>query len=197
MSNKREGGPTKSESFRASMEQLEAAMKAVFGCTFDEFMSSTYQSGFIHGYLKGCADQRAEANRKKNLRRPGKNAARGFPTSLGRPLSQEELLERVDPRSRESEWAALQRSRQAVPKRRRSSEIDPSSLEFLAEIAVDDDLGDTVIARIKTCQKMVRESEDYEFLHSRGWPLVTKTPTQLKAAYYNMKTRQRRASKGD
>jgi hypothetical protein len=179
------------------MEQLEAAMKAIFGCTFDEFRSSTYQSGFNCGYLKGCADQRAAANRKKNLRRSGKNAARGFPTSLGRPLSQEELLERVDPRFRESERAALERSRQAVPKRRRSSEIDSSSLEFLAEIAVDDDLGDSAMARITIYQKILRASEHYEYLRARGWPLATKTPTQLKAAYYNMKTRQRRASKGD
>jgi hypothetical protein len=53
------------EYVRLLVEQHDAAMKARFGCTFDEFSLQLYN----RAYLKGRADERAAVNRKKNPKR--------------------------------------------------------------------------------------------------------------------------------
>src|SRR5262249_47076405 len=164
-----------------------------------EFLSGTYQVGYIAGYSQCCADERAAANRKKNLGRSGKVAARreGHWLAPILPLPRqrlEELVKLVNHPFRKAGEAG----RNVEPVRNRGPPAALSSLELglLARFCVACQFGYTVIARIEAYQKIVRRSEYYEFLLSQGWPLVTLAPAQLKAAYYNLKTRQKRASKG-
>src|SRR5262249_51311313 len=166
MSDEREGSSGKPESDSALLEKLNAAMKAVFDCTFHEFLSGTYQVGYIAGYSQCCADERAAANRKKNLGRSGKVAARreGHWLAPILPLPRqrlEQLVKLVNHPFRKAAEAG--RNVEPVRNRGRPAALISLELELLAQIAVDDHFGYTVIARIEAYQKIVRRSEYYEF----------------------------------
>jgi hypothetical protein len=113
MSDERERGPGKPERYRLLMEQLDASMKALFGCTFDEYSSRFFK----YAYDKGCADERAKANRKKNLRRSEKDAAprrRGRPAAVNQ-LDLELLSKIIDGRLQgETAMAAIERYQKRV-----------------------------------------------------------------------------------
>jgi hypothetical protein len=116
MSDERERGPGKPERYRLLAEQLDASMKAIYGCTIDEFSSRLYKLAYDKGRLEGRAGERAEANRKKNLRRSEKDAA---PRRRGRPAAVNhldlELLSRiVDGRRGETVIAAIERYQELV-----------------------------------------------------------------------------------
>jgi hypothetical protein len=97
-------------------------------------------------------------------------------------LSRDELLNLVDPRFRKFALAAIQRKRPPSPKQRRPDDVHPIDFKMLRKIASDKSLGETVVGRFKRFQEITRKSEDWEFLRSHGWPLVNKTPAQLKTA---------------
>lgn len=160
MSDERERGPGKPERYRLLAEQLDASTKAVYGCTFDEFRSRLFQYAYDNGYLKGRADTRAEANRKKNLKRSGAREDAG-------------------------RWGRRRRGRPAA--------LNHLDLELLSKV-VDDRCGKTAMAAIGEYQKLVRTSEYGPFLTEHNWPLLTKPARELKTAYYNMRTRQKRGS---
>ena len=117
MSDERERGPGKPECYRLLMEQLDASMKAIYGCTFDEYSSRFFKHAYDKGRLEGRAGERAEANRKKNLRRSEKGAA---PRRRGRPAAVDQfdlelLSEIVDGRLQgETAMAAIERYQERV-----------------------------------------------------------------------------------
>jgi hypothetical protein len=117
MSDERERGPGKPECYRLLMEQLDASMKAVYGCTIAEYSSRLYKFAYDKGRLEGRAGERAEANRKKNLRRSEKGAAprrRGRPAAVNQ-LDLELLSEIVDGRLQgETAMAAIERYQELV-----------------------------------------------------------------------------------
>jgi len=111
MSDERERGPGKPD-YRLLMEQLDASMKAIYDCTIAEYSSRLYKIAYDKGRLEGRAGERAEANRKKNLRRSEKGAAprrRGRPAAVDQ-LDLELLSEIVDGRLQgETAMAAIER----------------------------------------------------------------------------------------
>jgi hypothetical protein len=76
------------ERYRLLMEQLDALTREVYGCTHDEYQTRFFKLAYDKGLEQGRADERAEANRKKNpkryaaredaaLRQPGRPALMG------------------------------------------------------------------------------------------------------------------------
>jgi hypothetical protein len=110
MSDERERASGSPERYRLLVEQRDASMKALHGCTFAELSLQLMHYAYDKGYLKGRADERAKANRKKNLRRSEKDVA---PRRRGRPgvvnhLDLELLSKIIDSRRGETVMAAIE-----------------------------------------------------------------------------------------